>query len=59
MTLEQEVRALRSKIAHKQAGLKTYILKGGHEKWYLQSLKGQSADFDYFLLELDRLLDNV
>ena len=56
MNLEERVRALREKIAHRQAGLKTYILKGNHPKWYADSLKGQAADFEYFIKELDQLL---
>jgi hypothetical protein len=57
VTLEDQVRALREKIAQRQAGLNTYILKGGHTPKYKASLVGQAADFEYFISELDRLLD--
>lgn len=57
LSLEEKVRALREKIAQRQAGLKTYLLKGGHQKWYRDSLETQAAGFEYMIKELDLLLD--
>ena len=56
LTHEEKIRALREKIAQKQSRLRTYILKGNHPEWYEKSLRGQAADFEYFIKELDRML---
>jgi len=59
MTLEEKVTLLRIKIAERRRGIRVFIDKGNHAKWYEDSLKYQEADFIYFEKELDRLLQNV
>ena len=56
MTLEDRIAGLRQELQRKIQNLTLLIEYKDHEKWYEESLKGQRADYRYFVKELDGLL---
>jgi hypothetical protein len=58
-TTREEVIALRDKIEDKRAGVNKFITNAEHERWYRHGLEVQEASFDYFIKEINRVLEST
>lgn len=56
MTLEDRVTELRQRIQNKIVVLDRMIKDKTLDDWYVKTLRGQRADFRYFVKELDVLM---
>ena len=57
MSLEDRIAALRLMLTTKISQLDIMIEKGQNdEEWYKRSLRGQRADYKYFVKEIDGMM---